>query len=415
MPPKRKAAQASDDKRKKLKNGPEEYGIPKFNLKWDKDADGSSGIAPVMYLDGDLPGRTKVAGFDIDYTLICTKSGRTFATGAKDWKWLYSNVPGKLKELHDEGYRIIFFTNQAGIEKHRVSPTEIITKVNDIIETLDIPVFCYACTGQNHFRKPSTFMWDQFVKTSNKGIEPDLKQSIYVGDAAGRPKDWQPGKKRDFSCSDRMFAANVGIGFQTPEEYFLDEAPAKFAWTSIDPAAALKAMPNMDKKVYHSKNQELVVMVGYPASGKSTFSKTFLKSHGYDVVNRDTMGTPAKCFKAAEASLADGKSVVIDNTNPSKAVRADYIAIAKNAGVPCRCFHMNTSRELACHLNYFRQNLTGGEIRRVPDVGYNVFRKNYQDPSTDEGFSEVVQIPFIAQFQKPSAEKLFKQWTTAGH
>ena len=35
-------------------------------------------------------------------------------------------------------------------------------------------------------------------------------QSIYVGDAAGRPKNWAPGKTRDFNCSDRMFAKNVG-------------------------------------------------------------------------------------------------------------------------------------------------------------------------------------------------------------
>ncbi len=37
-------------------------------------------------------------------------------------------------------------------------------------------------------------------------------------------------------------------------------------------------------------------------------------------------------MQAAEDALAGGKSVVVDNTNPSKAVRADYIDIAKDAG-----------------------------------------------------------------------------------
>ena len=37
-------------------------------------------------------------------------------------------------------------------------------------------------------------------------------ESLYVGDAAGRAKNWAPGKSKDFSCGDRMFAANVGVG-----------------------------------------------------------------------------------------------------------------------------------------------------------------------------------------------------------
>jgi hypothetical protein len=37
-------------------------------------------------------------------------------------------------------------------------------------------------------------------------------ECIYVGDAAGRAKEWAPGKPKDFSCSDRKFAANLGIG-----------------------------------------------------------------------------------------------------------------------------------------------------------------------------------------------------------
>lgn len=40
---------------------------------------------------------------------------------------------------------------------------------------------------------------------------------MYVGDAAGRAKNWAPGKPKDFSCGDRMFAANIGIDFATPD------------------------------------------------------------------------------------------------------------------------------------------------------------------------------------------------------
>ena len=61
-------------------------------------------------------------------------------SGAKDWDWLYDVVPDKLKELDGDGYRVMFYTNQAGIEKQKVKPQEIMTKIEAIIEKLDIPV-----------------------------------------------------------------------------------------------------------------------------------------------------------------------------------------------------------------------------------------------------------------------------------
>ena len=45
------------------------------------------------------------------------------------------------------------------------------------------------------------------------------------------------------------------------------------------------------------QSPEMVIMVGCPASGKSTFRKRYLEPHGYVAVNRDTMGTMQKCIK----------------------------------------------------------------------------------------------------------------------
>jgi hypothetical protein len=41
--------------------------------------------------------------------------------------------------------------------------------------------------------------------------------------------------------------------------------------------------------------------------------------------------------------------------------------------VPARCVHMQTPREVAEHLNQFRQNISLGKHRRVPAVGYNMY------------------------------------------
>lgn len=48
-----------------------------------------------------------------------------------------------------------------------------------------------------------------------------MSECLYVGDAAGRAKEWSPGKPKDFSCSDRMFAANLEIGIDILNLYFL--------------------------------------------------------------------------------------------------------------------------------------------------------------------------------------------------
>jgi bifunctional polynucleotide phosphatase/kinase len=43
----------------------------------------------------------KVLGFDMDSTLICTKSGKTFSVNADDWRLLYTQIPAVMKRYHD--------------------------------------------------------------------------------------------------------------------------------------------------------------------------------------------------------------------------------------------------------------------------------------------------------------------------
>lgn len=90
-------------------------------------------------------------------------------------------------------------------------------------------------------------------------------------------------------------------------------------------------------------------MVGSPGSGKSHFAKHYLKEYGY--VNRDTLGSWQKCTAMVEKYLNQGKSVVIDNTNPDTASRKRYTEVAKKCQVPIRCFVMTTSMEHAKHNN----------------------------------------------------------------
>ena len=153
------------------------------------------------------------------------------------------------------------------------------------------------------------------------------------------------------------------------------------------------------------------MLIGRPASGKSTLTDRYFTPHSYVTVNRDTLGTQQKCLAAAKTALKAGKSVLVDNTNPSKATRTAYIDLAKEFKVPVRCIHLNIPLELSHHLNLYRQTKSKGKQRRVPEVGYRVYDKNFEKPETAEGFAEVVELPFLPQFDSSEDEQLFNQWT----
>ena len=53
-----------------------------------------SGKFPAVfhYTSPSAEGRSKAVGFDIDWTIIATKSGKKFPTSAADWKWWHEKV-----------------------------------------------------------------------------------------------------------------------------------------------------------------------------------------------------------------------------------------------------------------------------------------------------------------------------------
>jgi bifunctional polynucleotide phosphatase/kinase len=182
----------------------------------------------ILVYDGQqISGSTKIAAFDMDLTIIDNKSRgttRKFPKGRHDWVWLHDNVPKVLKDLYTQGYKIVIFTNQAGIARGNTKQEDIMGKISDLIAEVGIPIQAYVSTTKDAWRKPSKNMWEYMSTYRNQGIKVEAKNSFYVGDAAGRPWGWKRGKKKDFSNSDREFAANSGVAFFTPEEFFLGEA-----------------------------------------------------------------------------------------------------------------------------------------------------------------------------------------------
>lgn len=99
----------------------------------------------------------------MDGTIITTQSGKVFPTNFQDWKLLFSQIPGKLKQLKEDGYKIVFITNQAGFKKGNPKPLDFRQKLSDIRAKLGIPIQVFISPGSGKYRKPSTGMWDYLV------------------------------------------------------------------------------------------------------------------------------------------------------------------------------------------------------------------------------------------------------------
>lgn len=310
------------------------------------------------------PKPVKIAAFDFDDTLITTKSGLKFARGEDDWKWWHATVPSRLKQLDAEGYAIVAISNQAAVSLRADlkapkdgmrSFNNLKGKITAVFKTLDLPMSLYAASGHDAYRKPRTGMWEQLLKDYGlSGVDDvDHINSVFVGDAAGRAGDKAAGIKKDHSSSDRDLASNVGIGFKTPEEFFLNESAKPFT-RNFEPSSYLEAeltsQTDSSPLLFSKKNGvDIVLFCGSPGAGKSTFYWRHMQPLGYERVNQDILKTRDKCMKVATQLIQDKQPVVVDNTNADIETRAAWIALGRKLKVPVRLVHFTASAKLCEH------------------------------------------------------------------
>ncbi|RIA97801.1 polynucleotide kinase 3 phosphatase-domain-containing protein [Glomus cerebriforme] len=358
-----------------------------------------------QYLTPDIEkieGRSKIGAFDLDSTLITVNGTHKLSKDENDWKWWSKVVPKKLKQLYEEGYKIIIITNQGGLDISKKTSEkkrkEFMNKIKNIANSLNVPFDIYVATARDKHRKPMVGIWEYITQHGNDGIIIDMKESFYVGDAAGRDKNWKKGSSGDWADTDRKFAENIGIKFYTPEEFFENAKPVPYSYGDFNPKNIPHDVelftPALPPLVPSDGHCEVVIFVGYPASGKSSFAKKWLIVNGYVHVNQDILKTKAKCIKSCEEALQKNKPVVIDNTNPDIESRKAYIDLAKQYKVPVRCFWFQASEALSKHNNIYRAYGTIDGPRPLPEVAYSGFKSRFIEPKLEEGFDEIKKINF---------------------
>ncbi len=200
-----------------------------------------------------------LAMFDLDHTLIKPLSGGTFPKYPDDWT-LIQKVVYFANKYNNLGYNMVIVSNQKKFNKE-----EFEKKFNDIFERIGFKFNVYVCIGDN-YRKPLTNIYKMILSDFNlNNILIKEFDRFYVGDAGG--------DINDFSDTDYKFAINIGVNFiyskNIEHNCIIDlKIPEKI----FDKLNIEKYVIRDDSyKISKIDKQEIILLVGSPGSGKSTW------------------------------------------------------------------------------------------------------------------------------------------------
>lgn len=156
---------------------------------------------------------------------------------------------------------------------------------------------------------------------------------------------------------------------------------------------------------------KLIMIIGFPASGKSSFAKRLAteqktRRRNVEVLSRDDYGGNIADLVPKVAELLKlNKVVILDNTHLTKEVRKPFIDLAKELNVPIEAFHVKNTIEdsqvKVLHRMYIKYNrlfLTGkpekgsdaaGDPGVFPPAALFAARKRFEPPTVEEGFAIV--------------------------
>ena len=128
---------------------------------------------------------------------------------------------------------------------------------------------------------------------------------------------------------------------------------------------------------------EAVLSIGIQGSGKTTlYRERLFDTHVR--ISRDMLKTRSRELVLVKACLAARQSFVVDDTNASKANRAEIIQAAKAAGFRVVTYYFRTPLRTALARNRRRPQ---GQVIPVPGVLATF--KRFQPPEWEEGFDEI--------------------------
>ena len=151
-------------------------------------------------------------------------------------------------------------------------------------------------------------------------------------------------------------------------------------------------------------NNTLYIAVGLPGSGKSTYSKNFIKDKNIEYLSSDELRakfgsgeTDKTCTnqvfvyikRKVDEFLKDGKNVLVDATSVNRKERIDYINTAKKYGAKVVAIVFKMDRQRLIDRNKKRGEQGG---REVPTFVIDKMLNKFEEPSYGEGIDIMIYV-----------------------